>query len=224
MNYLKQKMDQGTAKNHYQHAVTAEKDLESEVTKDMEKLGQTSDKFQFFLVFADEIMDGYGRLLSYVNRNQSKETSSEPRPLSYNERLLVSAAASPYFIFPNISPFYNNKLEDSVELSPSNFRNKIKHDSKLRFARESVRKARDEDKNGIYDSNNPLKIQPFELRFLAQRRLPNRWVIDLSKEDNFLIIPQKYYTIKNLEDRFYVPYRFVPLFVESGWKRYGTNI
>ncbi|MEP6577201.1 MAG: hypothetical protein ABJB85_12300 [Nitrososphaerota archaeon] len=76
----------------------------------MEKLGQTSDRFQFFLAFADEIMDGYGLLLSCVNRNQSKETSSEPRPLSYNERLLVSAAASPYFMFPNISPFYNNKL------------------------------------------------------------------------------------------------------------------
>ena len=163
MNHLKQKMDQATAENHYRYAVSAEKDLESEVSKDIEKLGQTSDRFQFFLAFADEIMDSYGRLLSFVNRYQTKETS-EPRPLSYNERLLVSASASPYFIFPNISPFYNNKLEDNAELSPSNFRNNIKHDSKLRFARESVRKARDKDKNGIYDSNNPLRIQPFELR------------------------------------------------------------
>ncbi|MEP6577202.1 MAG: hypothetical protein ABJB85_12305 [Nitrososphaerota archaeon] len=33
MKYLKQKTDPATAKNHYQHAVSAEKDLESEVFK-----------------------------------------------------------------------------------------------------------------------------------------------------------------------------------------------
>lgn len=218
MNFLMEKTGQATAENHYNYAVSAEKVLESEVLKDLEFLGQTSDSFQFFLAFADEIMDTYGRLLSYVNRNESKKDPKEQRPLSYNERLLASASASPYFIFPNISPFYNNKLEDSTELSPSNFRSKIRHDSKLRLARESVKKTR-ADKKGIYDSNNPLKILPFELRFLAQRRLPNRWVIDLSTEDNFLIDPQKYYLIENLEDRFYIPYKYVPLFVESGWKR-----
>jgi len=36
-----------------------------------------------------------------------------------------------------------------------------------------------------------------------------------------LINPQKYYLV-NLEDRFYVPYRYVPLFVDSGWKQKNT--
>lgn len=83
-----------------------------------------------------------------------------------------------------------------------------------------MRKAREEE-IGIFDKDDPLKMQAFEIRFLAQRRLPNRYVIDLSKEDNILIDPQKYYLI-NLEDRMYIPYRYVPLFVFSGWQHEGT--
>jgi len=221
VEYLKQKTGQDTARNHHRHAVSAESALESEVLKDMKTLGQTKDNFQFFLAFADEIMDGYGRLLAYVNRNQPTGTSPEPRPRTYNERLLKKALASPYFIFPNVGPFYNNKLENNVELSPPTFRNKIKKDHVLQSAREWFRQAGEEKTKGIFDKNDPLKLQGFEIRFLAQRRLPNRWVMDLSKDDNILINPQKYYLV-NLEDRFYVPYRYVPLFVDSGWKQENT--
>ena len=215
--YLTTKTDNDTAKNHYAYADLAQKSLESEVINDIKNLNQTNESFQFFLAFADEIMDGYGRLLAFVNRNQPIETATEQRPLSYNERLLKNGFASPYFIFPNISPFYTNTLEDNIEISPVKFRNKIKHDNKLQNSRMFVRQVR-EDKRGIFDNDKPLKLYPFELRFLAQKRLPNRWVIDLTKEDNILINPQKYYTIQNLEDRFFIPYRYVPLFIESGWK------
>jgi len=88
-------------------------------------------------------------------------------------------------------------------------------------AREWFRKAGEEKTMGIFDKKDPLKLQGFEVRFLAQRRLPNRWLIDLSKDDNILINPQKYYLL-NLEDRFYVPYRYVRLFVNSGWKQENT--
>lgn len=223
VDYLKQKTGQDTAKNQHKHAVSAERALESEVLSDMEKLGQTKDNFKFFLTFADEIMDRYGRLLSYVNRNQPMETTPEPRPRPYNERLLEMGLSSPYFIFPNVSPFLTMALEDNNEISPSKFRNNINQDNVLQTARESVRKAREiGDGIGIFNKNDPLKLQGFELRFLAQRRLPNRWIIDLSKDDNILIKPQEYYLITNLEDRFYVPYRYVSLFVESGWKRQST--
>ena len=220
VTYLKQKTGNDTAANHHKHAVLAERALESEVVDDMEILGQSVENFQFFIAFADEIMDSYGRLLSYVNRNQPAESLPEIRPPPYNERLLQKGLASPYFIFPNISPFYKNKLEDNIELSPVEFRKKTKLDKKLQIAIESVRKAR-EDEIGIFDKDDPLKMQAFEIRFLAQRRLPNRYVIDLSKEDNILIDPQKYYLI-NLEDRMYIPYRYVPLFEFSGWQHEST--
>lgn len=223
VDYLKEKTGQDTAKNHHDHAVSAEKALESEVMNDIAKLDQTKDSFQFFLTFADEIMDRYGRFLSYVNRNQPEATVPEIRPRPYNERLLEMGLASPYFIFPNVSPFLTMSLEDNNEISPSKFRGTIKQDNALQTARESVRKAREiGDGIGIFNKDDPLKLQAFEIRYLAQRRLPNRWIIDLSKDDNILIKPQKYYLITKLEDRFYIPYKYVSLFVESGWKRQST--
>lgn len=75
--YLTSKIGTGTAKNHYEHAILAQKSLESEVLGDIKHLHQTNETFQFFLTFADEIMDGYGRLLAFVNRNQPIETATE---------------------------------------------------------------------------------------------------------------------------------------------------
>jgi len=48
---------------------------------------------------------------------------------------------------------------------------------------------------------------------------PDRWVIDMSSDDNLLIRPQGYYRIKNAEDRLFIPPEYVPLFVEAGWHR-----
>lgn len=60
---------------------------------------------------------------------------------------------------------------------------------------------------------------PFELRFLARRTRPDRWVVDLSADDNRLHAPQSYVAIPNAEDRLFLPSEYLPLFVENGWRR-----
>jgi hypothetical protein len=47
---------------------------------------------------------------------------------------------------------------------------------------------------------------------------PDRWVIDLSKEEDVLL-PQHYHAIPFPENRLFVPAEFVPLFLEHGWRR-----
>jgi endonuclease YncB( thermonuclease family) len=213
-NYLKSKLGANVAANHHRHAKAAEDALEQEISNDLQELGQTEEEFQFFIAFAGEVMDRYGRLLGYINRYQA----AEPRPLDYNGRLLKAGLVSPYLIWPNINPFRKQKsIRQSVPL-PGTANNLATQESTLRQAREWVQTAR-QQKIGIFDTDEPLSLQPFELRFLAQRRAPERWVIDLSKNDNVLIEPQEYYTIPNLEDRLFIPDEFVPLFVETGWKR-----
>jgi len=54
---------------------------------------------------------------------------------------------------------------------------------------------------------------------LARRRPPNRWVIDLTSNNDVLIKPQNYYTIPNIEDRLFIPEDYVPLLVERGWQK-----
>jgi hypothetical protein len=41
--------------------------LEATVDGDLEDLGRTKDDFGFFLAFAGEVMDRYGRLLAYLH-------------------------------------------------------------------------------------------------------------------------------------------------------------
>ena len=60
-------------------------------------LGQNKDSFNFFLVFSSEVIDGFGRLLCFINRNQPNVTPSNARPLSYNESELEVGVTSPYF-------------------------------------------------------------------------------------------------------------------------------
>jgi len=214
INYLKHKIKPGVALNHYRHATQAEDELEKEVSKDLEDLGQSEDTFRFFLSFAYEIMDRYGRLLCFLNRYQPEGE----RPLSYNERLLHAGVVSPYFIWPNVNPFRQKKPLVNAVIEPKKAKEEAQKDPLLRKAREGVRRARQEGR-GIFDPKDPLQLEPFEIRFLAGQRPPTRWVIDLSKNDDILIKPQKYYTIKNQEDRLYVPEEYVALFVEKGWKR-----
>jgi hypothetical protein len=58
-----------------------------------------------------------------------------------------------------------------------------------------------------------------ELRFLAQRRPPDRWVIDLGSQAPMLLKPEQYYAIANVEDRLFVPADHVPLFERAGWQK-----
>ncbi len=176
------------------------------------------DDFKFFLAFAFEIMDRYGRLLCYINRDQPDQNTPEPRPRSYNERLLYRAKVLPYFIWPNTDPFrQHSSIADAV--IPRGKANQLASgDNALAVARKAVSTAR-QQQIGIFDATKPLRLAPFEVRFLARRSAPDRWIIDLSKNDDVLIQPQNYYTIANVEDRLFIPEEYVPLFVEKGWQR-----
>jgi hypothetical protein len=103
-------------------------------------------------------------------------------------------------------------------MEPKKAKEEAQKDPLLRKARDGFRRARREGR-GIFSSEDPLQLEPFEIRFLANQRRPTRWVIDLSKNDDVLVEPQNYYTIKNQEDRLYIPEEYVSLFVEKGWKR-----
>ena len=214
IDYLKAKTKTGVVTNHHRHATQAEDELEKEVSKDIEDLGQSEEEFRFFLAFAYEVMDRYGRLLCFINRDQPEGV----RPLSYNERLLQAGMVNPYFIWPNVNPFREKRPLIKAVIEPNAANDEAERDEVLRNAREGVRKARQKGK-GIFNSSDPLQLEAFEVRFLADQRAPARWVIDLSKNDDLLIHPQKYYIVRNSEDRLYVPEEYVPLFVEKGWRR-----
>lgn len=213
--HLRARVVAGAACNQHRHAVAAQCALEQEVMNDMRVLGQTKEEFRFFLAFAFEIMDRYGRMLCFINREQPSASDPEPRPLCYNERLLATGHVLPYFIWPNVNPFRKAKsILDAV--IPPGTASQIA-DPQFQMARASFRKTREQHK-GIYDAEDPLLLEPFEVRFLAQRRAPSRWVIDLSKADSTLIHPQHYFTVPNPEDRLFVPEESVPLFVQKGWQ------
>ena len=135
IDYLKAKIKPGVAMNHYCHATQAEDELEKEVSMDLEDLGQSGEEFQFFLAFAYEIMDRYGRLLCFINRYQSEGE----RPLSYNERLLKAGVISPYFIWPNVNPFREKKPLINAVIEPKKAKEEAQKDKLLRKAREAFR-------------------------------------------------------------------------------------
>jgi endonuclease YncB( thermonuclease family) len=218
IEYLESRVGEGAAENHRKHAEAAEDALEEEVAKDLEALDKTPEAFRFFLVFAYEVMDRYGRFLCYINRLQPNPNEPEPRPRSYNERLLAAGMVNPYFIWPNVDPFRTAGSLVEAVVPPGGAAALASGHNALSEARASVRDARDE-LTGVFDGEDPLRLQPFEVRFLSRREPPNRWVIDLGKDDDVLIQPQEYHTLPNIEDRLFVPEEHVPLFVEKGWRR-----
>lgn len=124
---------------------------------------------------------------------------------------------SPYFIWPNVDPFRKSTgLEDAVP-RPGGAAALADAPGALSRARRSVKAARAAGL-GIFAAEE-LEVGPFELRFLARREPPNRWVIDLTRDDDRLLPPQKYYRIAFPEDRLYVPSEYVPLFEHKGWRR-----
>jgi endonuclease YncB( thermonuclease family) len=217
---LQARVGPGTAANHATLAGAATAALRSEVSGDMQRLSQDSESFSFFLAFASEVMDGYGRFLAFINCNQEKP----PRPPSYNERLLRQGQVTPYFIWPNLDPFRRQPLPVDAVPEPGKVTPPgapAEASKPLDDARAWVRKAR-EDKLGVWSATEPLRLFPFELRFLSRRTPPDRWVIDLSAEDDRLLAPQLYHQIANPEDRLYIPGEYVPLFEAKGWKATRT--
>jgi endonuclease YncB( thermonuclease family) len=215
--HLQAAVTPGVALNHHRHAAGAEDGLEQLIGDDVTTLGHTEESFQFFLVFAHEIMDRYGRLLCYINRDQPQSRAALPRPRSYNERLLERGLTAPYFIWPNINPFRRQaSLRAAVPL-PGTANQLASQDPALRDARQWVAAARAHG-IGIFDAADPLRLQSFELRFLSRQQPPDRWVIDLSQNGTQLLPPQQYCTIPNIEDRLYIPDEYVPLFRAAGWQ------
>ena len=214
--HLLGKVGPGCAANHAAFAKQAQAFLEQQVTADRDALALSNEAFRLFLRFASDVVDHYGRLLAYVNRDQ-KEAAGRPRP--YNERMLEAGLALPYFIWPNVDPFRQQaSLLDAV-WKPGTAAEKTKSAAALANARTLVAQART-DKLGVF-TDAGLRLAPFELRFLAQRRRPNRWVIDLSSTGNLLRHPQRYFEIAKPEDRLYISEEHVAMFVAAGWVMQG---
>jgi hypothetical protein len=212
----------GSALAHRRGAKLAEDLLEREVERDLAELGleEREDDFRYFLAFAHEVMDRYGRFLCWINRYQPARDRPAPRPPDYNERLLALGAAFPYFIWPNLDPFFTPALTEAV-LTPAAVKASAANPATpLGRARAAVRRAR-EGGAGIFGAADPVRLRPFELRFLGRRRPPDRWVIDLAADDGVLHPPQRYVEIGKDEDRLFVGAEYVPLFVAAGkgWRR-----
>jgi len=208
----------GCAANHARHAKIARQRLIGQVEADMTDLGiapENRDQFQFFMVFAYEVMDRYGRLLGYINCDQPDKTK---RPPYYNARMLRDGLASPYFIWPNLDLFIKKiSIRDAV-FEPGSVTETVRRSDTLREARELTQHNR-ANHIGIFEAADPLRLQPFELRYLAGRRVPDRWVIDLRSNDNRLLHPEEYHAIPNIEDRLFIPSEYVPLFIDCGWRK-----
>ncbi|MCA9071304.1 MAG: hypothetical protein KDA84_20390, partial [Planctomycetaceae bacterium] len=195
--HLQSHVGSGVAASHLRHARAAEDFLEQEIAKDVRILDQTLETFRFFLAFGFEVMDGYGRLLGYLNREQPNRNEPEPRPLTYNERLLKAGRAFPYYIWPNINPFRRNTLSaDQSKPSlinavpkPGTQKTLAEADTTLSRTFEFLANARN-NHLGLFDAMNPMLLEPFELRTLARRELPSRWVIDMSENDDVLLRPE----------------------------------
>ncbi|WP_084959328.1 thermonuclease family protein [Thermoactinospora rubra] len=198
--------------NHAHHAAPATQALKDMIQGDIAEQGLTGETFKLRLAFAHEILDRYGRLLCYVNREQRQR----PRPDPYNERLLAAGHVVPYFIWPNVDPFVRQegRVADAVPAPGS--AHAVAEAGALGRARQAVRKARQEGL-GLWNHAGPLAVLPFELRFLAQRRAPDRYVMDLSDDARELLHPQSYFRIPHPEDRLFVNAEHAPLFREKGW-------
>jgi hypothetical protein len=75
-------------------------------------------------------------------------------------------------------------------------------DASLRDARAAVAAAR-RDEVGIYRAGDALRVLRFELRFLARRQPPDRWLVDLSDDAEVLLPPQAYPDVALPEDRLF---------------------
>lgn len=223
MQHLKNCIGDGTdvAPNHARHAERAERSLEQIMQEDLDKSGRPPADFRLFMAFGHEFLDGSGRLLCYLNSDgknfDDPAVAKAVAKLSYNERQLVNGVAMPYFIWPNIQPFLLGSPFAPDNIRPETFWKTVQRSSKLKSARNSVKAARTAGK-GVFDPQDPLRIEPFELRCISRRKPPTRYVIDLSQPgSNRLFAPQDYYRIPNPEDRLYIPAEYRMIFEHLGW-------
>ena len=76
--HLQPRFGAGAAANHHRHAVAAGDSLRQLIQSDQVALGQTPEQFRYFLAFAYEVFDRYGRFLAFVNRNQPDADRARP--------------------------------------------------------------------------------------------------------------------------------------------------
>jgi endonuclease YncB( thermonuclease family) len=215
LQHLQPGLTEETADNHARHAAAARQHLIELVEADMATFHDGSkDQFSFFIRFAHDVIDRYGRLLGYLNVNL--EADVQDRPDTYNERMLQAGLAMPYFIWPNTEPFKKQPTLLDAVFAPSDVAG-IASSGALGRARGWVAEARAAGK-GLFDPTDPLLLQPFELRYLADRRLPDRAVVDLSGANPGLVPATGYGKVPHEEDRLFIPSEFVPLFRERGWQ------
>jgi hypothetical protein len=217
--HLTTRIGSGAGVNHRFHANNAQAALIDMVQADMAELGQDATTFRYFIAFSFEVFDSNGRFLAFINRNQPDPNLPSLRPLPYNERILQTGAALPYFIWPNIDPFRDVSLLDAV-ISPGMANKVAEATPALRRARKFVQQAR-LNGDGVFNPANPLRFEAFEIRYLGRREAPNRAVIDLSRDEDVILRPQSYFRIPNPEDRLFIPAPFIPLFVSRGWRLEG---
>src|SRR6476620_3338686 len=104
--YLVDHTGPGTATNHAKHAAAAEDKLEALVSADVVNFAAGENaELVFFLRYAKDVIDRYGRLLAYLTVNVDKDNLAAAPKLSYDERMLEERMAAPYFIWPNLDPF-----------------------------------------------------------------------------------------------------------------------
>lgn len=224
-NYLTNRIGDGVsvATNHFELAQQARDSLRAIVNKDLAAAGKTKDNFLFFLAFAHEFTDSYGRFLAFIHTDRenfppAQWTNNPSLEMSYNERQLKTGTAAPYFIYPNTDPFLRRPF-DANSLQPAKFWQSVQNSAKLTRARQFVADAR-QQQIGIFNQNNPLRLLPYELRFLARltNAGPDRFVINLGNAGtNKIMKPHRYYSIANYEDRLFIAKEFVPLFTTNGW-------
>lgn len=209
------------ASNHAEMAAEAEKSLAKIISSDLKKSKKSPKSFMFFMAFGNDFLDSYARLLCYLNSSidnfKNQKDREEVKNLSYNERQLAAGWAVPYFIWPNIQPFLTIRAFAKENIIPKNFWSLIRKAHKLHQARKFVADARASNK-GIFSSTDPLKVMPFELRIIARKKSPDRFVIDLREEGNNLLLrPDDYVKIPHQEDRLFIPCEYVPIFQMYGW-------
>jgi len=222
LNYLEDpsrigvnRTDVGT--NHHDLAKKAEGSLQQIIQDELNASRLPKEDFLFFLAFAHEFLDGYGRLLAYMNSDRvNYPNEALPDERTYNERQLESGWAIPYFIWPNVQPFLEVKPFSQGNVNPAGFWALINGANKLNTARQYVVNAR-ANGSGIFDPTNPIRVMPFELRFICRKTGPERYLIDLTDVGgNTLLHPEKYYLV-NPEDRLFISDDYVPVFESFGW-------
>ena len=90
-NYLHSKVGPKCAANHATHADKAKERLIQLIKTDVDERSQQGKPYRYFVAFSFTLVDRYGRLLTFVHRD---ETRQERRP-SYNERMLEEGYATP---------------------------------------------------------------------------------------------------------------------------------